>query len=144
MPPGGKEVHTVRLDCNSQEYREVSDHFYATAQNVSITSIERIQNPLLYRTYVLKKENMDKVNGGNTERRLFHGTSSESITPINKQGFNRSLCGKNGEYNFTGFWIGGGLLYMFQTSPRFGWRFNHERSCTEYLPPQTFLSLSTN
>lgn len=106
MPPGSKEVHTVRLDWNSQEYKEVSDHFYATAQNVSITSIERIQNPLLYRTYKLRKENMDKVNGGNTERRLFHGTSSESITPINKQGFNRSLCGKNGEYNFTGFWIG--------------------------------------
>ena len=110
MSPGNKEVHTVRLDRNSPEYKEVSDRFYATAQNVSITSIERIQNPLLYRTYVLKKESMDKVNGGNTERRLLHGTSSESITPINKQGFNRSLCGKNGEYNFTGFWIGWGLL----------------------------------
>ena len=97
MPSDNKDVHTVLLDVNSPEYTDVSGQFYATSTGVEITSIERIQNPLLYRTYVLKKEQMNKVNGGNSERRLFHGTHAESVTPINTQGFNRSLCGKHGE-----------------------------------------------
>jgi len=35
---------------------------------------------------------------GNTqlERMLWHGTSSETLENINKHGFNRSYCGKNG------------------------------------------------
>ena len=62
--------------------------------NVTIVSIERIQNPQLYQAYQLRKEKMDRDNGGSAnERQLFHGTSPESVTKINTQGFNRSFSG---------------------------------------------------
>lgn len=66
--------------------------------NVSVLKIERIQNPLLWKTLQIKKRNMEQKNGHqNNERILFHGTSEETIATINLYGFNRSYAGKNGE-----------------------------------------------
>lgn len=39
------------------------------------------------------KRNTDIEN----EKKLFHGSSHESIEAINKTGFNRRYCGKNGK-----------------------------------------------
>ena len=69
----------------------------ATARKVNIQKIERIQNPYLYRQYVVQKQKMDKDNKGKNERQLFHGTDAENIPAINTQGFNRSLCGVHGK-----------------------------------------------
>ena len=42
---------------------------------------------------------MDEKNGTlENELQLFHGTKPDSVTSINVQGFNRSLCGINGTY----------------------------------------------
>ena len=43
---------------------------------------------------------MDKDNGGNNERQLFHGTDAKNISAINTQGFNRSFCGVNGKSSY--------------------------------------------
>ena len=61
--------------------------------------MERIQNPVLYKQYMNRKQDMDAINGTtpSNERRLWHGTSGDCVTNINKSGFNRSYCGKNGK-----------------------------------------------
>ena len=86
-------VHTVRLASHSSEFQNVVQAFQKTAGSVAITSVERIQNPLLYQAYQLRKQKMDKDNRGNNERQLFHGTASGNVRKINSQGFNRNFSG---------------------------------------------------
>lgn len=65
------------------------------------SQIERVQNQYLWKNYQIKKCEIDKKNGNrNNERLLFHGTSQESITLINKKGFNRSYAGMHGNVTF--------------------------------------------
>ena len=60
--------------------------------------IERIQNPALYKQYVIRKTEMEKANPTvQNERTLWHGTSQDTLPSINDTGFNRSYCGKNGK-----------------------------------------------
>ena len=99
-PMTSEEVHvlTVPLDPNSPEFQDVSGKFYQTVDRSRIiTKIERVQNPLLYHSYMVKKQKMDKDSGRNCERLLFHGTSSDRANKINIQGFNRDLWGRHGE-----------------------------------------------
>ena len=91
-----KEVHLVLLDPKTNEYKKVADQLCKTSP-VTIVKIERVQNPGLYRTYVVRKEQMDLKNGSN-EKLLFHGTAGSSCPSINTFGFNRSYCGKNGNH----------------------------------------------
>lgn len=66
--------------------------------NVTVLQIERIQNPLLWKTLQITKRNMEQKNKHqNNERTLFHGTSEDTIPIINEHGFNRSYAGKNGK-----------------------------------------------
>ena len=60
--------------------------------------IERIQHPGLYRQYMNRKVEMDRVNGHNpsNERRLWHGTSGSNIDNISNRNFNRSYGGVHG------------------------------------------------
>lgn len=63
-----------------------------------LLQIQRIQNPELYKQYLAKKAQMNKRNKEmDSEKTLWHGTSSDVIQYINRDGFNRSFCGKNGE-----------------------------------------------
>ena len=91
-------VHSANLCQSSLEFQDVSLKFHRSVKgSVVISSIERIQNPHLYQTYQLRKEKMDKDNGGDNERQLFHGTIPENVVLINTQGFNRSFSGVNGK-----------------------------------------------
>ena len=87
----------VKLDptSNPTEYNRVADEIRKTA-SINITKIERVQNPGLYRAYMVKNDQMEQKNGAN-EKFLFHGTAQGSCSSINKFGFNRSYCGKNGK-----------------------------------------------
>ena len=90
--------NTVQLSAASREYQDVLLKFQQTAGSVAMASIERIQNPHLYQAYQLRKEKMDKDNGGNSERQLFHGTNPDRVMKINTQGFKSSFAGSaNGE-----------------------------------------------
>ena len=44
-----------------------------------------------------RKDQMKSRLGRDTERIMYHGTSSDTVDKITKRGFNRSFCGKNGE-----------------------------------------------
>ncbi|XP_054828835.1 protein mono-ADP-ribosyltransferase PARP14-like isoform X2 [Eublepharis macularius] len=92
----GALFKSVPLQPSTPEYQDVEKKFRATCQTQKIEKIERVQNPYLWQSYKVKKEEMDNKNGhGNNERVLFHGTPSSTIIPINQTGFNRSYAGKN-------------------------------------------------
>ena len=97
MPHPGMTVHTVTLAPGSREYQNVIQKVKATASSINIQKIERVQNPHLYQSYMVRKEKMDRDNRATNERQLFHGTKAENVAAINIQGFNRSLCGVNGK-----------------------------------------------
>ncbi|CAB1443725.1 unnamed protein product [Pleuronectes platessa] len=60
--------------------------------------IERIQNPMFWKSIQIKKRDIEQRNGHpNNERRLFHGTTETTVDIINQNGFNRVYAGKNGE-----------------------------------------------
>ncbi|KAL9963046.1 hypothetical protein ACROYT_G032209 [Oculina patagonica] len=96
MPRPDMTVHLVPLSQTSSEYQDVVRRFQTTGGGANIVKIERVQNPHLYKSYMVRKQKMDKDIGGNSELQLFHGTQSKNITHINTQGFNRSFCGANG------------------------------------------------
>ena len=97
----GKEevLHLVSLAQDSEEFKTVQEKFLQSLRGkVSITNIERIQNPSMFKSYMLRKQTMDEKNGTlENELQLFHGTKYDSVKAINVQGFNRSLCGQNGK-----------------------------------------------
>ncbi|XP_022804134.1 poly [ADP-ribose] polymerase 14-like [Stylophora pistillata] len=96
----GKEetLHLVSLEKESKEYKKVEDKFLQTMRGKAvITNIERIQNPSMHNSYMVRKQTMYAKNGTiDNELELFHGTKVECIKAINVQGFDRSLCGANG------------------------------------------------
>ena len=78
------------------EYDEVKALVHKTA-TLDIKKIERVQNPTLFKPYIVRKRAMDVKNGAN-EMRLFHGTTAGTCDKINAFGFNRSCSGsKNGK-----------------------------------------------
>ena len=97
MPEHDSTVHKVKLHPGSPEYQDVVGKFQATAGALKVQKIERIQNPHLYQSYMVRKQKMDKDTGRNSERQLFHGTDAKNINHINTQGFNRSFCGVHGK-----------------------------------------------
>ncbi|NXY27592.1 PAR14 polymerase, partial [Pomatorhinus ruficollis] len=89
-----ERLKIVELKPDSREYKDVQERFLQTCQSFKIEKIERVQNRYFWKNYQIKKCEMDKKNGHrNNERLLFHGTSEESLTLINKHGFNRSYAG---------------------------------------------------
>ncbi|NXE34359.1 PAR14 polymerase, partial [Ptilorrhoa leucosticta] len=93
-PMENEQLKIVELKPDSKEYKGVQERFLWTCQSFRIEKIERVQNPYFWKAYQIKKCEMDKKNGSRkNEMRLFHGTSKESLTLINKHGFNRSYAG---------------------------------------------------
>ncbi|NXV71204.1 PAR14 polymerase, partial [Atlantisia rogersi] len=89
-----QRLKIVELKPETREYRDVQERFLKTCQAFKIEKIERVQNPFFWKTYQIKKSEMDNKNGNrNNERLLFHGTSKKSLTWINNYGFNRSYAG---------------------------------------------------
>ena len=93
----------MKLDAKDKEYADVKQQFDRTmgGRYTQIVHIERIQNPALYLQYIGRKKEMDRQNpkGHQNERMLFHGTSQDTCPKINRNGFNRSFAGKNGNLN---------------------------------------------
>lgn len=58
-----------------------------------------IQNVTLYNQYAAKRAQFESQNppGTRNEQTLWHGTKQAAIDSINRNGFNRSYCGENGE-----------------------------------------------
>ncbi|XP_063060298.1 protein mono-ADP-ribosyltransferase PARP14-like [Engraulis encrasicolus] len=90
----GKIVVQIPLPTTSSEYSEVEKEFRKTGLNSAIIQIERVQNSSLWKNYMIKKDEFDQKNKHtNNEKRLFHGTTANTIDKINNHGFNRSYAG---------------------------------------------------
>lgn len=83
----------------SRQLMAAASYATTSSQYNSIVKIQRIQNLVLYGQYQAKKTEMDKssTSGKDNEKWLFHGTSADTCTKINQQGFNRSFSGRNGK-----------------------------------------------
>lgn len=56
----------------------------------------------MYRRYMAKKAQLDKQNSGIcNEKGLWHCASRDALLKINRHGFHRSYCSKNGKNYFT-------------------------------------------
>ncbi|TTI15323.1 Poly [ADP-ribose] polymerase 10 [Bagarius yarrelli] len=89
---------TVRLEEQSEEYKQVSAEFFSShtdQHKIQIIQVEKLLNRLLFSQYQLKKADMEQKVRGEVERTLYHGTSEISVKEICIHGFNRSFCGKN-------------------------------------------------
>ncbi|XP_077988571.1 protein mono-ADP-ribosyltransferase PARP14-like [Glandiceps talaboti] len=106
--------HQVKLQPNSQEYRNVQSAFGGSGQ---IASIERIQNPHLWLQYCSQKDKMEVQNRkGANEKQLFHGTGEASVVNINEKGFNRSFSGRA-----HGTALGNGTYFAVQSGTSMGY-----------------------
>ncbi|KAM8857669.1 poly(ADP-ribose) polymerase family member 14-related sequence 1 [Synchiropus picturatus] len=95
LMPNNSTCHRVTLQAGTPEHTEILKLFQATCRH-SVLKIERIQNPALWKSLEIKKKVMEQKNGHqNNEKRLFHGTTADSVANINEEGFNRSFAGKN-------------------------------------------------
>ncbi|XP_019506502.1 PREDICTED: poly [ADP-ribose] polymerase 14 [Hipposideros armiger] len=91
-----QDVSLVELQPGNAEYDTVAKEFNQTCSHFKIKKIERIQNPRLWRSYMIQKKVMDDKNKHiRNERQLFHGTDADSLPHVNQLGFNRSYAGKN-------------------------------------------------
>ena len=94
MPRPDMTVLTETLSPDSSEYHTVITQIQAAHGKLSVQKIERVQNPDLYQSYMLRKQKMEHDNGGiRNERILFHGASHKSMLAIKTHGFNRDSCG---------------------------------------------------
>ncbi|XP_034416748.1 poly(ADP-ribose) polymerase family member 14-related sequence 1 isoform X2 [Cyclopterus lumpus] len=93
--PANSTSQVVLINAGTAEHTEVLTLFQATCKQ-TVIKIERIQNPVLWKSLQIKKCDMEQRNNhGNNEKRLFHGTCPNTVAHINEHGFNRSYAGKN-------------------------------------------------
>ncbi|XP_030909303.1 protein mono-ADP-ribosyltransferase PARP14 isoform X1 [Melopsittacus undulatus] len=91
-----KQVRVVNLEPFCEEYLKVQSRFKKGCGSCVIEKIERIQNPLLWQIYQIKKMSVCRKNkSNNNEKLLFHGTAASSLNTINYSGFDRGYAGKN-------------------------------------------------
>ncbi|XP_019864200.1 PREDICTED: poly [ADP-ribose] polymerase 14-like, partial [Amphimedon queenslandica] len=89
-----KRFYLVPLPAISPEYETAKAAFNKTMTRSysQILSIQRLQNPVLYYQYAVRKKEMEKRNpkGHQNERLLWHGTSPDTLDKINTCGFDRN------------------------------------------------------
>lgn len=100
-----KISHLVNLTVGSAEFKNVETNFNQTmtGRYTKIVSIQRLQVPVLYQQYAVRKREIEKRNpkGHQNERWLWHGTSPDTLAKINTaRGFDRNFAGKNGKLFF--------------------------------------------
>ncbi|CAL8262995.1 unnamed protein product [Merluccius merluccius] len=88
----------VPLTSSSTEYKGVQSCFKRTMPTSVINSIDRIQNPSLWKVFQWQKTQMKAKNGGKpvSERHLFHGMDPSLVEAICEQNFDWRMCGVHG------------------------------------------------
>uniref|UniRef100_A0A3P9KL11 Poly (ADP-ribose) polymerase family, member 12a n=1 Tax=Oryzias latipes TaxID=8090 RepID=A0A3P9KL11_ORYLA len=88
----------VTLTSSAQDYVNIEKLFRTTMSTSTIKSIQRVQNPSLWKVFQWQKEQMQGRNGGKPvdQRYLFHGTDRTLIQAICEQNFDWRVCGVHG------------------------------------------------
>ncbi|XP_063789775.1 protein mono-ADP-ribosyltransferase PARP15-like [Pseudophryne corroboree] len=91
------EFQEVNLDKDSQEYKEVKTKFKSSSKSFHVVEIKRIQSVKQWQSFTINKRAVSRKNPGKRNlHHLYHGTKSEVIKNINREGFNRIYSGENG------------------------------------------------
>ncbi|KAI4880407.1 hypothetical protein NFI96_019081, partial [Prochilodus magdalenae] len=96
-----KDLEIIALLPNSEEYKKIEKTFLNSSRHkdvapVQVKEIHRIQSQSQWQRYFVLKQAVDKKYPRQTnESFLYHGTTKEISEKINKNGFNRSFCGRN-------------------------------------------------
>ncbi|XP_052245631.1 protein mono-ADP-ribosyltransferase PARP11-like [Dreissena polymorpha] len=87
----------------SPEYYDVVLPFFKSmvdrSESVEVTRVYRVQNPIKWKYYTVKKEEMildSEGSGKALEEYLFHGTSSDALDAICRKGLDPRINGKHG------------------------------------------------
>ncbi|XP_011487521.1 poly [ADP-ribose] polymerase 14 isoform X2 [Oryzias latipes] len=113
MPPKTTCL-VANVQAGTPEYNEVLQLFQASCKR-NVIKIDRIQNPALWRSLQIKRSELEVRNGHqNNEKRLFHGTSEDTVKIINERGFNRVYAGKNAAYFGNGTYFAVNASYSAQ------------------------------
>ncbi|XP_061577373.1 protein mono-ADP-ribosyltransferase PARP12 [Cololabis saira] len=96
LPDFGHKL--VLLSKSAMDYNMIEKLFKTTMPRSKIHTIERIQNPFLWRFFEWQKKEMQQKNGGKLvdQKYLFHGTEETLIEPICSQNFDWRMCGVHG------------------------------------------------
>ncbi|XP_072329277.1 poly(ADP-ribose) polymerase family member 14-related sequence 1 [Scyliorhinus torazame] len=88
---------SVQLSKQSLEYQDVEKSVRNSTNQFQIVKIERLQNPFLWKNYMIRKQLLEEKNpaGTTNEMILFHGTAQDTLDSISHLGFNRSYAGRN-------------------------------------------------
>ncbi|XP_055793542.1 protein mono-ADP-ribosyltransferase PARP12-like [Salvelinus fontinalis] len=86
----------VMLPNSAKEYKDIKAIFDKTTVGFNIRTIERVQNPILWKFYVLQRDQMESSGTSINEKQLFHGTDSKHVDSICRNNFDWRLCGTNG------------------------------------------------
>ncbi|XP_040894132.1 protein mono-ADP-ribosyltransferase PARP12 [Toxotes jaculatrix] len=88
----------IPLSKSAHEYKNIEMLFRRTMPQSKIYSIQRIQNPSLWKVFEWQKQQMKERNGGNAvnQQYLFHGTDQSLIEAICEQNFDWRMCGVHG------------------------------------------------
>ena len=87
-----KASHMFDVPASSPEYQDAIKEFEATIQSTkcTIVKVQRIQNPNEYARHCAFRDTLQHKHGKKAEeRRLFHGTKTDSVDAIAHQAFNR-------------------------------------------------------
>ncbi|XP_042611132.1 protein mono-ADP-ribosyltransferase PARP14-like isoform X1 [Cyprinus carpio] len=97
----GRDLEIITLQSDSVEYKNIKTAFLRSSihrdvKPVQVQQIDRIQSQSQWQRYCVLKQAVDKkYPKQRNERLLYHGTTKEICQKINKNGFNRSFCGRN-------------------------------------------------
>ncbi|XP_073769497.1 protein mono-ADP-ribosyltransferase PARP14 isoform X4 [Danio rerio] len=97
----GRDWAVVTLQSHSEEYQRIEAEFVRSSKHpgvrpVQVQQIDRVQSQSQWQRYSVLKQAVDKkYPTQSNERLLYHGTTREISHKINKNGFNRSFCGRN-------------------------------------------------
>ncbi|XP_056127320.1 protein mono-ADP-ribosyltransferase PARP14 [Rhinichthys klamathensis goyatoka] len=97
----GRDLEIITLQSDSSEYKKIETDFLSSSVHpdvlpVQVQQIDRIQSQSQWQRYCVLKQAVDKKYPKQTnERMLYHGTTKDICQKINKNGFNRSFCGRN-------------------------------------------------
>ncbi|KAM8752126.1 protein mono-ADP-ribosyltransferase PARP12 [Acanthopagrus schlegelii] len=88
----------ISLSQSAKEYSRIEKLFKLTMPQSKIKTIQRIQNPSLWKVFQWQKEQMMMRNGGKAvnQQYLFHGTDESLIEAICEQNFDWRMCGVHG------------------------------------------------
>ncbi|XP_064599714.1 uncharacterized protein LOC135466239 isoform X2 [Liolophura sinensis] len=110
----------VQLEPETEAYVSVSLKFHETMKfgSIDIEKIYRVQNPILWKFYSVKKQQMSQDHEGEMveEKLLFHGTNDDAVDAICKSGFDWRLCGKHGTMYGQGSYFAQTASYSHQYS----------------------------